>query len=151
MFFAAFHAALDLRLPERALERLGDLVDELFLIAPRALQLPVENLVPVGIEGAKSQVLQFQLDGVQAEALRDGGVDLEGLAGDAAALDRGHDPQRAHVVHAVGELDHDDADVAHHRQQHLAETLRLGLLAVLELDLVQLADAVDQFGHDLTE
>ena len=127
------------------------LCDELLLIAARALQLPFEHLVAVGIQGAKSQVLQFQLDGVQAEALRDGGVDLEGLAGDAAALDRGHDAQRAHVVHAVGELDHDDADVAHHRQQHLAEALRLRLLAVLELDLVELADAVDQFGDDLAE
>ena len=54
-------------------------------------------------------------------------------------------------MHAVGELDHDDADVAHHGEQHLAEALGLRLLAVLELDLIELADAVDQLGDHLTE
>ena len=54
-------------------------------------------------------------------------------------------------MHAVGELDHDDADIAHHRQQHLAKALRLGFLAVLELDLIEFADAVDELGDDLTE
>ena len=54
-------------------------------------------------------------------------------------------------MHAVGELDHDDADVAHHRQQHFAKALGLRFLPVLELDLVQLADTVDQFGHHLPE
>ena len=54
-------------------------------------------------------------------------------------------------MHAIGELDHDDADVAHHRKQHFAEALGLRFLAVLELDLVELADAVDQFGDDLAE
>ena len=49
-------------------------------------------------------------------------------------------------MRAVGELDHDDADVAHHREQHLAEALGLRLGAAAELDLVELADAVDQLG-----
>ena len=60
-------------------------------------------------------------------------------------------PERAHVVHAVRELDHDDADVAHHGEQHLAKALRLRFLAVLELDLIEFADAVDEFGDDLAE
>ena len=104
-----------------------------------------------GIQRPKSQILQFQLDRVQAEALGDRRIDIQRLACDAPPLDRRHGAERAHVVHAVGELDHDDADVAHHRQQHLAEALRLSLLAVLELDLVEFADAVDQFGHHLAE
>jgi hypothetical protein len=54
-------------------------------------------------------------------------------------------------VHAVGELDHDDADVAHHREQHLAEALGLRFLAVLELDLVEFADAVDELRDHLPE
>ena len=54
-------------------------------------------------------------------------------------------------MHTVGELDHDDADIAHHRQQHFAEAFCLGFLSVLELNLVQLADAVDQFRDDLSE
>ena len=55
--------------------------------------------------------------------------------------------QRAHVVRAVGQLDQDDAHVARHGQQHLAERLGLVLLARVELELVQLGEAVDQFGH----
>ena len=136
---------------QRALEGLGDLADEFLLIAARALQFAFEHLVAVRVQRAKPQILEFELDRVQTEALGDRRVDLQSLAGDAPALDRRHDAEGAHVVHAVGELDHDDADVAHHRQQHLAEALGLRLLAVLELDLVEFADAVDQFGDDLTE
>ena len=55
-------------------------------------------------------------------------------------------------MHAVREFDHDDADVAQiHRQQHFTEALGLGFLAVLELDLIELADPVDQLRHDLSE
>jgi hypothetical protein len=39
----------------------------------------------------------------------------------ARALRGGIAPMRAHVVRAVGELDDDHAQVAHHREQHLAE------------------------------
>ena len=121
------------------------------MIAARALQFPFENLVAVGIQGSEPQVLELELDRIQAEALGDRRVDLQGFAGAAAALDRRHHPEGAHVVHAVRELDHDDADIAHHRQQHFAEAFGLRLLAILELNLVQLADAVDQLGHDLAE
>ena len=54
-------------------------------------------------------------------------------------------------MHAVRELHHDDADVAHHGKQHLAEALGLRFLAVLELDLVELAHAVDEFRDHLAE
>ena len=51
--------------------------------------------------------------------------------------------KRAHVVQPVGELDDYYANVGHHRQQHLADVLRLVLFAVGELDLVELGDAFD--------
>jgi hypothetical protein len=41
--------------------------------------------------------------------------------------------QRPHVVQPVGELDHQDTDVAGHRDHHLADGLRFGGLAVLDL------------------
>jgi hypothetical protein len=41
-------------------------------------------------------------------------------------------------VRAVGKLDHDHANVAHHRQQHLAETFRLRFGATAELDVIEL-------------
>ena len=54
-------------------------------------------------------------------------------------------------MQAVGELDQDDAHVARHREQHLAEVLGLRFLLRLELDLVELGDAVDQLGDRLAE
>ena len=54
-------------------------------------------------------------------------------------------------MQAVGQLDHDHAQVARHRQQHLAEALRRRFLAVAELQLVQLGNALDQVGHGLAE
>jgi hypothetical protein len=50
VLLAAFHAAGDFSLLERPFEGLGDLADELFLIAARPLQFPFENLVPVGLQ-----------------------------------------------------------------------------------------------------
>ena len=123
---------------QRALEGFLDLADELLLVAAGPLHRPLEHAVAVGIQRAKAQVLELQFHGVQAEPFGHGSVDIQGFARDAPPLDRRHGAEGAHVVHAVGELDHDDADVAHHRKQHLAEALGLGFLTVLELDLVEL-------------
>ena len=63
-------------------------------------------------------------------------------------MGRLHSPGKKSVVFESldGELDHDDADVAHHGQQHLAEAFRLRLGAAAELDVIELGDAVDQLG-----
>ena len=97
------------------------------------------------------EVLQLEVERVEAEPVRDRRVDVERLARDALAMDRRHRVQRAHVVQPVGELDQDDADVLRHRQQHLAEALGLRVLARGELDLVELRDAVDHVGDRLAE
>jgi hypothetical protein len=57
----------------------------------------------------------------------------------------------AQVVGAVGELDQDHAQIAHHRQQHLAEILGLRFLAILEADLIELGDAIDDLRHVVPE
>ncbi len=51
----------------------------------------------------------------------------------------------------VGELDEDDANIARHREQHLAEVLGLGVLESVELDLVELRHAVDELGYGIAE
>ena len=74
-------------------------------------------------------------------------------------LSGGIAPERAHVVQAVGQLDQHDADVVDHRQEHLAQALRLlRLLAALAgvglagpRDLTELGDAVDQLGDPRPE
>jgi hypothetical protein len=98
------------------------------------------------VEVLEAQLLEFAEQGVQAEAVRDRRVDLERLARDPPALLRIDRVERAHVVQPVRELDQHDAHVARHRQQHLAEVLRLRLLGRGELQLVELGDAVDQVG-----
>ena len=54
-------------------------------------------------------------------------------------------------MHAVGELDHDDADILHHGQQHLAEAFGLPVLGGEDVQLAQLGDAVHAARHFLAE
>jgi hypothetical protein len=97
------------------------------------------------------ELLQLAIGLVEAEPMRNRRIDVERLGSDALALgaiDRIH---RAHVVQTVGELDEDDANVARHRQQHLAERLGLRFLARREAQLVELGQAVDQVGRRRAE
>ena len=59
--------------------------------------------------------------------------------------------ERAHVMQPVGQLDDDDADVVHHRQQHLAIVLGLAVFGGEEIDLTQFGDAVDAAGNFFAE
>ena len=97
------------------------------------------------------ELLQLVVERVQAEAVGDRRVDLHGFAGDPSPFRGRNGPERAHVVQAVGELDQHDAHVARHGEQHLAEVLGLRVLGRLELDAVELGDAVDQLRHRLAE
>ena len=136
----------DLVLEQRRGQLLLDLLQEFLLVAARALQRALEHAIALRIERAEAEVFELELDVVEAEALGDRRVDVERLARDGAPARRRHRIDGAHVVRAVGELDQDDAQVAHHREQHLAEALGLRLLAALELDLVELGDGVDELG-----
>ena len=97
------------------------------------------------------ELLQLVVERVEPQAVGDRRVDLHRLARDAAALRGRHRAEGAHVVQPVGELDQHDAHIARHREQHLAEVLGLRILGRLELDAVELRDAVDQLGHRLAE
>ena len=55
-----------------------------------------------------------------------------------------HGAERLHVVQAIRQFHEDDADVLDHREHHLAERFRLRFGAAAELDLVELADAINQ-------
>src|SRR5687767_396289 len=151
VLLARLDTAVDTAAGERLAHRLHDLRQELALVAARALELALDDAVALGIERVKAELLELELDGVDAEAVGDRPVDVESLARHRAPLLGRHRRERAHVVRAVGELDHDDADVAHHRQHHLAEALGLRFLAALELDLVELGHAVDDLGDFLAE
>ncbi len=93
-----------------------------------------------------AQVLELALERLDAEAVRERRVDLHRLARDALLRLGLHVLERPHVVEAVAELDEQDADVPRHRDDHLAEVLRLTIFLRREVDLRELGDAVDELG-----
>ncbi len=101
---------------------------------------------------AEGQVLQLVAHRLDADALGQGRIDLHGLERDAAALHRiGDVVERAHVVQPVGELHQEDADVLRHGEHQLAEILRLLGVIGLQLEAIELGDAVDQAADLLAE
>ena len=102
-----------------------------------------------GIEDLEGAVLQLPLDRVHAQAVSQGRVDLQGLAGlPPGPLGRDVLPGPG-VVESVGQLDEEDPDVLRHRDDHLPDGLGGGRLAVLHF--VELGHAVDERGHRRTE
>ena len=73
----------------------------------------------------ETQVLELGLDGIQAQAVGQRGIDVERLAGNLVLLVGGHGREGAHVVKAVGHLDEHDAHVFGHGEKQLAEVLGL--------------------------
>ena len=109
------------------------------------------SLYGPGCRVLNDEVLELPLDLLHTEPVGQRRVDLEGLGGDPALLGRRQRRQGAHVVQAIGELDQQDADVAGHRHDHLADVLGLRELSGLELQLVELRQAVDDLGDVLAE
>ena len=105
-----------------------------------------QRLVRGRLEVLERQLLQLVLDLAHAEPVGDRRVDVARLLRDLDPPLLRQVVQRPHVVQPVGELDEDDADVVHHREQHLAEVLRLPLLARRERDRPQLGDPFDDVG-----
>ena len=103
--------------------------------------------VAAGMQGGEGQVLELPLDVLDAEAVGQRGVDVEGLLGAALLLPLGHGRDGLHVVEPVGQLDQQDPGVLGHGDQHLAHGGGLLGLAGVEADPVQLGDPVDDGGH----
>ena len=95
----------------------------------------------------KRQVFQLRLDGVHAQAVRQGRIDVQRFAGNGDLPVRRLEFQGAHVVQTVGQLDEHHADVLGHGQNHLAQAFGLLLLARGEVQARQLGHAVHQLRH----
>ena len=134
--------ALDLAGLEVLVDRVDDLLHELLALRGAVLDQALDLDVELRVEHGEAQVLQLPLDGLDAEAVRERSVDLEGLLRLALRRLGRHEAPGARVVQPVGELDDEHADVFRHRDDHLAH--RLGLRAVAVLQLVELGDAVDE-------
>ena len=110
------------------------------------LDLRAQRLVRLRLEILERQLLELVLDLAHPEPVGDRRVDVERLLRDLDAPLFRQVLERPHVVEPVGELDEDDADVVHHRQQHLAEVLGLPLLARGERNGADLGDPLDDVG-----
>lgn len=106
-------------------------------------------LVLLGVQDREDEVFQLGLERLDAEALGEGDQHVAGHLGDARLFLRAHHAEGPHVVQPVGEFDRHHADVVAGRDQHLAEGLRFGGGAVV--DLLQLGDAVDQIADLVAE
>ena len=137
----------------RALEVTAQVLDhtgQVVVAAGRAVADQAHDLVvDLGVERGEGEVLELPLQGVHSQPVGQWGIDLEGLPGRALGRGRLDVGDRAHVVQPVGELDDQDADVAGHRDDHLAHGLGLRGLAVGHP--VELGHAVDEVGDLVTE
>jgi len=152
----ALDAAVDLDdghlgVGELGRDGLPQLLDQAFGFPALRVHFRPERLVRLRLEIAEGQLLQFVLHLTHPEAIGNRGVDVAGFLGDQDALLVGQMVQGPHVMQAVGELDEDHADVVDHCQEHLAEVLRLALLAGRKGHGADLGHALDNMGDFGTE
>ncbi len=143
---AAHDPAVDAFVSQPVLNAGFKLADDFVAVAAQLAYRVLQDPVAHRVEMAEPEILQFLAQVVHAQPAGDGGIDVQGFAGDAAARFRAHGAEGAHVVQAVGQLDHDHPQVLGHGQEHLAEVFGLRLQLGVELDLGQLADPVHQLG-----
>ena len=100
-----------------------------------------------GQQIAKGELLQLAVNFIEAQAVRNRAVNVQGLLRDTAPFGPWHIAHGTHIMGTVGQLDEDDAHIARHGQQHFAKGLGLVFLARGETEFVQLGQAIDQFSH----
>ena len=110
-----------------------------------------DALVRLGLEVEERQILELPLDGAHAQAVGERRVNVHGLARLEQAAIGGQRRQGTHVVQSVGELDDDHADVAAHREEHLAQVERLLAVHGIDVDVGELGHAVHKIGDSRAE
>ena len=135
------------RLDELLRHVLLEVLDHLLVRAAAALDPGAKRLVGLRLEVLERQFLELVLDLAHPEPVGDRRVDVPRLLRDLDPPLLGQMVQRPHVVEPIRQLHQDHADVVDHREQHLAEVLRLPLLARRELDRAQLGDAFHDVRH----
>src|SRR5262245_3379468 len=143
---ASADLGIDADLGELALHDRNDLVDVGLALETALGDALLEIQVVARVEAAEGEILELRLHLGHAEPVGQGRVDVERLLRDLPGTVGRQVLEGAHVVETIGELDHEHAQVARHRHQHLPEILGLALLARREGELADLRDAVDELG-----
>ena len=102
----------------------------------------VDLAIALGMQSGQRQVLQLVLDLLHAQPVRQRGVDVQRLLGHSFLFVFGQRGQGPHVVESVGQLDDQHPEVLGQGDQHLADAGRLLFLAGVEVEALQLGDAV---------
>ena len=148
---AGFDPRLDIVLVQLLLDDALHLGQEGFALFAAGLDGVLDLVVGDGVDILEGEVFKFAANLAHAQAVRDGRVDVQGLARDLLLAVRREILQRAHVVQAVGQLDEHHADVIHHGQHHLANVFGLRFFGGGEVDLADLGDALDDVRDLLAE
>ena len=109
-----------------------EVAEEFVALCLRLLQLLRDVLIDLRVLIAKTEVLQFGLHLVEAQAVGQRRIDIERLSCYLILLVGRLRGQRAHIVQAVADLDEDDADVVVHREEQLLEVFCLSRSLVAE-------------------
>ncbi len=103
------------------------------------------------IKVAKREIFQFPFNFPHSQSMCQGCVDIKGFLRDSPLAILGQIFQRVHIVHAIRQLNQDDAEVFGHRQKHLAQILCLPLFTCLKINFTELCDPINQHGDLGTE
>ncbi len=130
MFFAAIDPAGEAVRLQLGRDFAADHRHRRALVGAQHLQPADDGVARHLVQMGKGQFLKLGADPLAADRARQGGVDVEGFASDALALFlAGNEFQGAHIVQAVGQLDHQHPHVAGDGQDELAQVF--GLAGVL--------------------
>ena len=145
------HPAIDGALDALLFQAGGDLLLDVFheggVGSGLAGQLVGDVPIGHGVQVHEGLVLHLPLHPLHAQAVGDGGVDLQGLQGLFPLLAFALVLQGADVVHPVADLNEDHPHILGHGHKHLAQVLHLLLLGGGEVHFGQLGDPLHQVGH----
>ncbi|MNP52596.1 hypothetical protein D3C76_1469980 [compost metagenome] len=132
MLFPPADAARDTGFGQTPFDLGEDFLDHLLTITARGFHHFFDDAVAVRVKRFKTQLFQLGFQMMNTQAVGQWAIDFQGFTGDTPPFVRAQRAKRSHVVGAVRQLDQHDADILHHRHDHLAEVLRLRFFLILE-------------------
>ena len=122
------------------------LLDEPFGGPPLRIDADAERFVRLRLQIPERQLFELVLHLAHPEPVGDRRVDVARFLGDLDPPFLRQMAERPHVVQSVRQLDQNHADIVDHREQHLAEVLRLPLFARRERDGADFRHPFDDVG-----
>ena len=122
------------------------------LLRPQHLQPPQDGVAGSRVQVLEGQLLQLLGDAVHADGAGERRVDVQRLTRNPLPLlGLGDVVERAHVVQAVRQFDHQHTDVLGDGQDEAAQVLGLTRVIAVHLQAGELGDAFNQLRHLLAE